>query len=149
MISTERDLVERLRGNALVTYLDNGLIATIPPTNAPLLLEAADAICELRRTADAAETERDRMAKDWCEFCATVGVNVDTHEAVADALASIRAERDAAVTALKPFADFIGDCGDQLPDEMPLTGGSPFARKQVTVADFRRAARAIAGEQTQ
>ena len=67
--------------------------------------------------------------------------------AAADALASLRAERDAAVAALKPFADFIGDCGDQLPDDMPLTGGSPFARKQVTVADFRRAARAIAGEQ--
>lgn len=42
--------------------------------------------------------------------------------------------------ALAPFADFIGRVDEQrLPADMPLTLGSPLARRQVTVADFRRA----------
>lgn len=28
-------------------------------------------------------TERLRMAKDWCNFCEAIGVDIDTHEAVA------------------------------------------------------------------
>lgn len=27
--------------------------------------------------------ERERMAQDWCDFCEMIGVEVDTHEAVA------------------------------------------------------------------
>lgn len=29
---------------------------------------------------------RDRMAEDWCDFCEAIGVDVDTHEAVAEAV---------------------------------------------------------------
>ena len=49
------------------------------------------------------------------------------------------------VDALEPFADFVsGPAGKTLPDDMPLTKGSGIARKQLTVADFRRAATAFA-----
>lgn len=29
------------------------------------------------------QKDRERMSQDWCDFCETIGVDIDTHEAVA------------------------------------------------------------------
>ncbi|GHC12740.1 hypothetical protein GCM10007291_07560 [Gemmobacter nanjingensis] len=47
--------------------------------------------------------------------------------------------------ALRPFADFADARGfDRLPDHLPMTQGSRFARRQVTAADFKAARAALA-----
>lgn len=58
-------------------------------------------------------------------------------------LRNVRAMRSllgASLKALQPFADFLdGNAAKRLPPDMPLTQGSPMARRQVTVADFMAA----------
>jgi hypothetical protein len=47
--------------------------------------------------------------------------------------------------ALKPFTDFASATGfGALPENMEMTRGSRFAKRQVTVGDFRRARAALA-----
>lgn len=47
-------------------------------------------------------------------------------------------------TALEPFAAFArASSFDKLPDDLPMTQGSRFARRQITAGDFKRALAAI------
>lgn len=55
----------------------------------PVSTEAArtDLSAQVLRLTEANEAlrkERETMAREWCEFCAAIGVDVDTHDAVAD-----------------------------------------------------------------
>jgi len=45
--------------------------------------------------------------------------------------------------SLEPFATFI-DGADFIPDDSPISQGSPMARRQVIARDFRRARSALA-----
>jgi hypothetical protein len=46
--------------------------------------------------------------------------------------------------AFKPFADYMaGGSFSALPDGMPLTPGSPMARRQITIGDLRKLAASI------
>jgi hypothetical protein len=68
---------------------------------------------------------------------------IDKHRARADAL---QREVEMLREALKPFADFASAIGfGALPENMEMTRGSRFAKRQVTAGDFRRAA--LASEQ--
>jgi hypothetical protein len=51
-------------------------------------------------------------------------------------------ERDAAVAALKPFADFA-DPHNRAPDHIVITVGSSMARKQLTMGDCYKARQAL------
>lgn len=49
--------------------------------------------------------------------------------------------------ALKPFVEYIDTrAADLLPDNHQMTEGSPLARRQINMADFRRAKRALKGD---
>ena len=89
----------------------------------------------------------------WCPHgCARIE-RMDERQAAADwnnrpEASASNAEAERLRDALRPFADFIGD-DTRLPPDMPLTQGSSMARRQVTVADFRAAARALQGSAKQ
>lgn len=52
--------------------------------------------------------------------------------------------------ALEPFAEFArASSFDKLPDDMPMTQGSRFARRQVTAGDFKRALAALSASPAQ
>ena len=61
-----------------------------------------------------------------------------------DEIARLTAKLRTAEEALRPFAKFA-EAGsfDRLPDDFPMTAGSPLARKQVTAGDFKRARAAL------
>lgn len=114
--------------------------------------EAATLIRSLRDEWDAAERCRSLMAKDWLDFCDSMGVAFDTQEAVAADLRAIisnaERERDAAREALMPFAEFVPDFFDdgyQDDDIVKVESHHGDLDLTLTVADFRRA-RNIIGE---
>ena len=110
------DLAERLRN----------LADWHGPEAAALMKEAADEIERLR--AALAEAEEGVKAQN--------GVVVGFAQRVNAAEAKL----SKAVEALEPFATFASaPTFDRLPKEMPMTMGSGFARKQVTVGDFLNA----------
>jgi hypothetical protein len=77
--------------------------------------------------------------KEWANWLdADIGRNEPAGTQLREAATLITSLRE----ALEPFSEFIGD-DTRLPADMPLTQGSAMARRQVTVADFRRARTAL------
>lgn len=69
MVLDNEDLIKRLVAVHGGLRVDRRYAARI-------CLDAAVALRE-------AGVERRRLAQDWCNFCEAIGVDVDTHEAVA------------------------------------------------------------------
>ena len=116
-------LIERLRE-----------IAGTPPGEQSLwdCTVAAWASDELERSS----AQSALMAQEWCEFCAAIGVNVDTQEVVADQVVELHA-------ALEPFATYMQDGGDRDHKGAPLPDDHGVGWVYLTVGDFRRASAAF------
>jgi hypothetical protein len=80
---------------------------------------------------------RDLASQENCD-----GEPYDQMIEAADEIYRLERERDAAVAALKPFADFA-DPHNRAPDHLVITVGSSMARKQLTMGDCYKARQAL------
>lgn len=80
-------------------------------------------------------SERMRLASTDKAIPAWIGTLLAGY---ADEVAAAEAQVAVLGEALKPFADFAPH-RDTLPDDMRITAGSDFAKKQLTIGDLRKA----------